>query len=165
MVAFLRRRGCRAWLLIVGVLLLAACADRSGAGVCVPETFPADWLHRQEQAGGHTIARHVGKTDQELLARLRREPDIAAASTFPSEAAAQRAIQAALVVHREALNAWAAEAPPGARRVITVRLDDAVGRTARRPPHPANIRPADRVRVVVQRDPARGCFVLTAYPT
>jgi hypothetical protein len=41
-------------------------------------------LRADEALGGHTLARHVGKTDAELAARLKREPQISAASTTPT---------------------------------------------------------------------------------
>jgi hypothetical protein len=37
--------------------------------------------------GGHTLARHVGKTDAELIERLRREPQISSASTYTDRGA------------------------------------------------------------------------------
>jgi hypothetical protein len=39
-------------------------------------------LSVDESMGGHTLARHVGKTDAQLADRLRREPQISSASTL-----------------------------------------------------------------------------------
>src|SRR5262249_4570432 len=39
-------------------------------------------LSGDEAMGGHTLARHIGKTDAELIERLRQEPDISSASTY-----------------------------------------------------------------------------------
>ena len=39
-------------------------------------------LEGDEVIGGHTIERHVGRTDRDLADRLRREPQISAASTY-----------------------------------------------------------------------------------
>ena len=40
--------------------------------------------------GGHTLARHVDKTDAELAERLRLEPQLSAASTYTDRAVAER---------------------------------------------------------------------------
>src|SRR3982751_6500897 len=56
--------------------------------------------------GGHTLARHVGKTDADLAERLRREPRISAASTYTDRAAASRAVAAALDSSTGQLAPW-----------------------------------------------------------
>jgi hypothetical protein len=43
---------------------------------------PGGGLKGHEERGGHTIEKHVGKTEGDLRARLRREPNIPAASAF-----------------------------------------------------------------------------------
>jgi len=67
---------------------------------------PGGGLGAHENAGGHTIAEHVGKTDAELAARLAREPHIPAASTFTNRAVAENAIAQALEANQAAINAW-----------------------------------------------------------
>jgi hypothetical protein len=82
------------------VLALAGC-ERSGtahtpdvatpphstaAPVATVESPRRD-LSVDEDMGGHTLARHVGKTDAELRERLRREPNISTASTYTDRAA------------------------------------------------------------------------------
>src|SRR3954447_16923585 len=46
-------------------------------------------LERDEQAGGHTLRRHVGRTDDQLRERVGRERDISAASTYTDQASAE----------------------------------------------------------------------------
>src|SRR5688572_21546878 len=65
-------------------------------------------LERDEARGGHTLARHVGWSDDQLRARLRRELDIAAASTYTDRATAERVIAAALDRDRRRVDAWIA---------------------------------------------------------
>ena len=45
-----------------------------------------------ENLDGHTLRRHVGKTDTELLARFQTEPDILDSSTYPNLEMAQRVV-------------------------------------------------------------------------
>ena len=46
-------------------------------------------LAAEEAAGGHTIARHVGRTEAQLRQRLAAQPGIPAASTFASREVAE----------------------------------------------------------------------------
>src|SRR5689334_2318109 len=46
-------------------------------------------LSADEAMGGHTLQRHVGRTDAELRARLDREPQISSASTYTDRATAE----------------------------------------------------------------------------
>jgi hypothetical protein len=80
----------------------AAAVERSQD---VPTTASHD-LSIDEAMGGHTLERHVGKTDAELRARLEREPQISAASTYTDRAAAERLVGAALQSGNRALAAW-----------------------------------------------------------
>lgn len=57
----------------VGALAIAgtiAVLQDTDEGGCVPAEFPNKWLESQEAAGGHTIARHVGKDDAWLTERM-----------------------------------------------------------------------------------------------
>src|SRR5260221_2538567 len=49
-------------------------------------------LGRDEQRGGHTLARHVARTNEELRERLERERNISAASTWTDRATAGVAV-------------------------------------------------------------------------
>ncbi|MBA6044824.1 RNase A-like domain-containing protein, partial [Pseudomonas lactis] len=57
---------------------------------------PGGGLAAHEAAGGHLMEKHVGRTDQQLLDRLRQEPHIPAASTFHDRATAELAISKVL---------------------------------------------------------------------
>jgi hypothetical protein len=46
-------------------------------------------LSRDEERGGHTLDKHVGRSDEELRQRLERERSISAASTWTDRAAAE----------------------------------------------------------------------------
>ncbi|MEX5593130.1 RNase A-like domain-containing protein [Pseudomonas orientalis] len=53
---------------------------------------PGGGLAAHEAAGGHLIEKHVGRTHEQLLERLKQEPHIPAASTFKDRATAELAI-------------------------------------------------------------------------
>ena len=63
-------------------------------------------LSVDESMGGHTLARHVGKTDAELRDRLRREPQISSSSTYTDRRSAERAVGAALAAAGPRLANW-----------------------------------------------------------
>ncbi|MGQ8774881.1 RNase A-like domain-containing protein [Serratia sp. NA_112.1] len=57
--------------------------------------------------GGHTIARHVGKSPEELLQRLASSPGMQSASTFTDLRTAEKAISQTLKTNRQAIKQWA----------------------------------------------------------
>ena len=64
-------------------------------------------LGRDEARGGHTLARHVGRTDAQLSDRLRRE-QISAASTYTDRATAERVVARTLARQRSRVDQWLA---------------------------------------------------------
>jgi hypothetical protein len=126
----------------------------------VPRDLAAD-----EARGGHTLARHVGLSDADLVARLGREAGISAASTFTDRATAERVVAAALAENAARIDAW--QRGDARRANLVVRLrgspDIVIGRVLRRGARTA--RPGHDARVVLRWDEGRGDFyVLTAYP-
>jgi hypothetical protein len=67
-------------------------------------------LSEQEALGGHTIARHIGKTEAELQARLVAQPNIPAASSFKSLRVAEDVLTRATRVNAGQIRAWASTA-------------------------------------------------------
>lgn len=61
-------------------------------------------LEIDEQHGGHTLRKHVGRSDQELLERLQEE-NISASSTWTDRASAEDAVGEALE-HNAKLERW-----------------------------------------------------------
>ncbi|MGC4081447.1 MAG: hypothetical protein QM736_04855 [Vicinamibacterales bacterium] len=97
------------------IVLVAALAGGAipGSAQALRQAAPAadagtlDHLQRDEQWGGHTLARHVGRTDEQLAERLRREPNISAASTWTDELTARRAVGRAVEESQARIQAWA----------------------------------------------------------
>ncbi len=119
-------------------------------------------LAAEEAAGGHTIARHVAKSDAYLLNRLATE-SIPAAGTFATLGDAERAVSDAIRANQVAITQWAAS---GAQRVLPLTyqagrdIGTVIVRGATAP------RAAQVVRVVLRRTTVarKVYFVLTAYP-
>jgi hypothetical protein len=164
-----RHSGVAQW--VAGIVLSASLMSSVPAlAQCVPNPFaPAlNWLQAQENAGGHTIARHVGKTDQWLITRYNNNVNIAGASTYASVATATQFIQAALAIERVAYNAWEANANVGDRRASTTNLAAPIGRGvahAARPATLADVQNENQVRAVMVKSGAGACYLLTSYPT
>ena len=122
-------------------------------------------LSVDESMGGHTLNRHVGRTDAELAERLRREPQISAASTWTDRGAAERAVGAALASADGKLASW--ERRSGRRPNLVLHYTDRSGTTLGRSLSRGEDTsvPCTRALVVLKWDERRDRFyVLTAYP-
>ena len=126
--------------------------------------LPTRDLSIDESRGGHTLARHVGKTDADLRDRLRRE-QISSASTYTDRAAAERAVGTALAAGGRTLEAWQSRTGRRPNLVLHYRSPnhEPIGRSLSRSQQAAV--PADRALVVLRWDERAGDFyVLTSYP-
>src|SRR5215208_3255283 len=83
--------------------VLLALVVFAGAGIGAQQRRD---LSVDEAMGGHTLARHVGKSDAELADRLRRERQISAASTYTDRPTAERSVGAALADGGGKLSSW-----------------------------------------------------------
>ena len=149
---------------MVGVLILVAAVHASGA-VRADTGAPRRNLAVDEQRGGHTLARHVGRTDLELRERLRRESHISAASSYVDRAAAELMVGLALDRERGRLESW--ERRRGSRPNLVLHVDaprgPPIGRVLLRGAAAAVT--ATSALVVLRWDAEAGdFFVLTSYP-
>lgn len=114
--------------------------------------------------GGHTIAKHVGKTDAELRARLAAETRRQLVSTFDSLPAAERAIYRALRANKSAIEAWARNARPRETREFFFQANEVIGTVLVRATN--HVHRARKVRVVLKLQEYNGklYYVLTAFP-
>lgn len=120
-------------------------------------------LGRDEARGGHTLARHVGKSDADLRERLRRE-QISAASTYTNRATAERVVARTLTRQRAKLDQWLARQGSRPNLALDYRGDsrEPIGRSiTRRSPQPV---PCTNAVVVLRSTGGRGFIVLTSYP-
>ncbi len=140
----------------------AAASNRDHS--TTPETrvaSPHD-LSQDEEAGGHTLRKHVGRTDEELRQRLRRERNIAAASTWTDRATAEAAVGAALRQNREGIDRWINRPGGHPNFVIDYDSDRPLGRSLRR--NADQPEPCAHATIVLKWSGPRDYYVLTSYP-
>ncbi|MEQ1730742.1 MAG: RNase A-like domain-containing protein [Vicinamibacterales bacterium] len=122
-------------------------------------------LEADERMGGHTLERHVGKSDEELVARLRREPDISGASTYTDALTARRIVALAIARARARIDDWESRRGSRPNLVLNYTTPDGspIGRSLSRGQRVA--RPAERALVVLRwYERERRWIVLTSYP-
>lgn len=120
-------------------------------------------LSVDEANGGHTLARHVGKTDEELQERLRLEPNISSASTYTDRAAAESVVGAALSSAPPSFNAWLNRTGRRPNFVLRFAAHHPIGRSLAR--GRAEATPCEDALIIVRWDERLGkSYVLTSYP-
>jgi hypothetical protein len=120
-------------------------------------------LSADEAMGGHTLERHIGRTDAQLIDRLEREPHISSASTYTDRATAESVVGAALNLDNRAFGAWREREGRRPNFVLHYRADVVIGRSVRR--GQSESEPCDRALVVLRWDErSQRFFVLTSYP-
>ena len=120
-------------------------------------------LGADEAKGGHTLARHVERTDAQLRERLERERNISAASTYTDRAIAERTVARAFTREAARVSAWRARSGNRPNLALNYRgsAGELLGRTLRRG-RPSS-EPCTNAIVVLRWDGKTG-FVLTSYP-
>jgi hypothetical protein len=161
-------RGCfRAWLFLVWWMIGCQGAPPPSA-VSGADPSPLNQVHasrdlsRDEAAGGHTLRKHVGRSDAELLERLGRERHIAAASTYTDQETAERAVGAAIQSERTRINSWVARKGGHPNLVLDYDAEQRVGRTIHRGQDKSEL--CSHLTVVLRWAPPEGYYVLTSYP-
>jgi len=156
-------------LALCAVVLTSLAAFPSAQALRRAPAVPADVslydLQHDEALGGHTLARHVGRTDQDLAERLRREPNISAASTYTDVTAARRTVALALGQSRERIDSWASRRGSRPNLVLNYVQRDGtpIGRSLFRGERTS--RPCERALVVLKwLERERQWIVLTSYP-
>lgn len=124
--------------------------------------IPGGGLDFHEAAGGHTLERHVGKTEAQLAQRLASETRISAASSFTYRSVAEATIAEAMNRNQSAIDSWVKRG--GNRYTIDYDANRIIGITLRRRASKATS--TSRLRIVLQRSTKLppGYFILTAYP-
>jgi hypothetical protein len=146
-------------------LLAAAAALCLCLASVVSAQAPRRDLAADERCGGHTLERHVGRTNAQLAQRLREQPDISAASTYPDKDTAELTVGAAIAKERARIAAWASRRGP--RPNLAFRYHAAGGRPIGRSWQRGRIAPVScfDATVVLRWDAGRNAFcVLTSYP-
>jgi len=119
-------------------------------------------LGRDEQRGGHTLARHVARTDDELQERLAREQDISAASTWTDRETAETVVAEALATERSRVDSWMRRGFPRANLALHYNAGRVIGRSLRRGDS-QSVQCSSAV-MVLRGDGPESFYVLTTYP-
>ena len=101
----------------------------------------------------------MGKTDTELLKRLRDEPGLSAASTFADEATAEQVIRHAIENNHDAISSWMRRTNEK-RFELSYTASSVIGRILEKNSSHGS---ASKEAVIVLRRTTEGYFVLTAY--
>jgi hypothetical protein len=121
-------------------------------------------LSQDESAGGHTLRKHVGRSDDQLRERLRRERNISAASTWTDRETAEQVIGIALAENHEKIDRWLQRTEGHPNLVIDYAGDPAhpIGRSVRRDADQPE--PCAHATIVLKWTGRNDYYVLTAYP-
>jgi hypothetical protein len=122
-----------------------------------------------DELGGHSTPRHVGKSDKQLSERLGKDKEIPAASTYENLRDARRFSQAVVDEREPAIRKWLKKAKPGSTQEFSADLGEVTGRvwprtdwqTGRGGP-----REGRGALVVLKADPSApgGFYLLTTFP-
>jgi hypothetical protein len=119
-------------------------------------------LERDERRGGHTLDRHVGRTDAELQERLARERNISAASTWTDRASAEEVVAEALRVERRRIENWMRRGERRANLALHYDAGRVIGRSLRRGDN--QVVPCSSAVIVLRASGPDDFYVLTTYP-
>lgn len=121
-------------------------------------------LSQDESAGGHTLRKHVARSDDELRERLRHERNISAASTWTDRQTAERAVGIALQQNRDKIDRWLNR--PGGHPNLVIDYDgepsQPIGRSLRRDADESQ--PCAHAIIVLKWTGPNDYYVLTSYP-
>lgn len=118
-------------------------------------------LERDEARGGHTLERHVGRTDDELRERLRRE-HISAASTWTDRETAEVTVAEGLRAERGRIERWMQRGYPRANLALHYDASRPIGRSLKRG-EDQTVECTSAV-IVLRADGPNSFYVLTTYP-
>jgi Bacterial CdiA-CT RNAse A domain len=159
-------------LLATALLLIAGCGQtspppagnveeprrNSSAAVAVDRYD----LARDEERGGHTLKKHVGRSDQQLQERFRRERNISAASTWTDRETAEVTVGEALRAERGRVENWMRRGYPRANLALHFNAGQVIGRSLRRGEE-QTVNCSSAV-IVLRADGPNSFYVLTTYP-
>jgi Bacterial CdiA-CT RNAse A domain len=119
-------------------------------------------LQRDEDRGGHTLARHVARSDEQLAQRLRTERNISAASTWTNREIAEETVAAGLRAEQRRIDSWMRRGERRPNLALHYNAAQTVGRSLRR--GETESVPCTSAVIVLRGDGPDGFYVLTTYP-
>jgi hypothetical protein len=136
--------------------------DRAANRVEVPRSANRYDLSRDEERGGHTLQRHVARTDAQLRQRLQHERNISAASTWTDRETAETVVAEGLAAERCRVESWMRRGYPRANLALHYNAGRVIGRSLRRG-EDATVDCTSAV-IVLRADGPESFHVLTTYP-
>ena len=119
-------------------------------------------LSADEERGGHTLERHVSRSDEQLRERLQRERHIAAASTWTDRQTAEETIAEGLRAEHGRIEGWMRRGYPRANLALHFEASHEIGRSLRQGETQAVT--CRNAVIVLRADGPNSFYVLTAYP-
>lgn len=121
-------------------------------------------LSQDEACGGHVLRKHVGRSDEQLRARLEQERHISAASTYSDRRAAELAVGQALQQQQDRVRRWLEGQGGHPNLVLDYDADPQhpVGRSLQRGEDRSE--PCSHALVVLKWAAPNEFCVLTSYP-
>ncbi|MGM0923934.1 MAG: ribonuclease YeeF family protein [Bacillota bacterium] len=125
---------------------------------------PGGGLATHELKGGHLIERHVGKTDEQLLERLKTNPKITGSSTFKDRMTAEKVANIVLSDSKniEKIQKWLSD--PNSRPTLPLKYKgdgEIIGRSVSR--NSEVVENVTNAKVILKKN-NDGSFILTGYP-
>jgi hypothetical protein len=138
--------------------------DESASGANARSSLDRYDLGADERQGGHTLERHVARTDEQLRERLKREPGIVAASTYTDRDTAERVVARTLASRRPQVEAWLDRSGERPNLVLDYHDPDdkPIGRSLER--GSKDVVPCQDAILVLRWTNGRNFYVLTTYP-
>ena len=119
-------------------------------------------LERDENRGGHTLSRHVARTDAQLQERLQRERNISAASTWTDRETAEETVAEALRTERGRVDDWIRRGERRPNLALHFDARRSIGRSLKRDAsEPVTCTSAV---IVLRAEGLDSFYVLTTYP-
>ncbi len=145
-----------------GAVIAPPISTISQTTIAFVPNIPGGGLDFHEAAGGHTLEKHVGKTEVQLAQRLEKDDKISGASSFTYRSVAEAAIAEAMSINQSAIDSWMKKRDN--RYTIDYNANKIIGITMRRGASKAT--QTSRLRIILQRSAKLppGYFILTAYP-
>lgn len=118
-------------------------------------------LARDEARGGHTLERHVGKTDSDLQRRLEEE-SLSADSTYTDRVTAEMAVAASIRENGAKISRWQHRPGGHSNLVLDYDSNSPLGRSMRR--GETQTFPCSHAVAVLKWMTPQEYYVLTSYP-
>lgn len=121
-------------------------------------------LSEHELKGGHLIERHVGKTDEELLERLKSNSKISGSSTFKDITTAEQVANTVLTDPKniKKIEKWLSNPDSNPTLPLKYKSDgEIIGRSVSKGSE--IVEDVTKARIVLKKD-KEGSFILTGYP-